>query len=68
HEADSRKAVDSILEATELKRWKTQQFFMWTNGSGEEQDQQVEFIRNQVRDSPRVDISPKVGLQLTTEV
>ena len=48
HEAESRKAVDSILEATNLRRWDTQQFFMWTNGSGEEQDKQVDYIRDQV--------------------
>lgn len=48
HEEDSRQIVNGILEATDLKRWKTKQFFMWTKGSGEEQDKQIKYIREEV--------------------
>ena len=48
-EAETRKMVNDILAAANLKKWKTQQFFMLTNGSGEEQDKQLKYIREEVR-------------------
>lgn len=47
-EQETRQVVNSILEAANLKSWTTKRFFMWTNGSGEEQDKQVKYIREQV--------------------
>lgn len=48
HENESRRTVNQILDAANLKAWNTQQFFMLTAGSGEEQDKQVKYMREQV--------------------
>eukprot|EP00903_Cladosiphon_okamuranus_P017917 g16488.t1 len=67
-ERRARKTVNQILAATNLKEWDNQQFFMLTAGSGEEQDKQVKYIKEQVKKSPKVDITAEGGLRLTTEV
>ncbi|CAM9654247.1 unnamed protein product [Pylaiella littoralis] len=67
HERESRQTVNEILAAANLRTWNTQQFFMLTAGSGEEQDKQVKYMREQVKKSPRVDISAAEGMRLTTE-
>eukprot|EP00752_Nemacystus_decipiens_P008209 g7341.t1 len=67
-EKEARRTVNQILAATNLKTWNNQQFFLLTTGSGEEQDKQVKYMREQVKKSPKVDIIPTEGLRLTTEV
>ncbi|CBJ31369.1 expressed unknown protein [Ectocarpus siliculosus] len=68
HESESRRTVNQILDATNLKNFSKMQFFMLTNGSGEEQDKQVKYMREQVKRSPRVEVNATEGLRLTTEV
>ncbi|CAM9895919.1 unnamed protein product [Scytosiphon promiscuus] len=68
HERESRRTVNQILQAANLKKWGTKQFFMLTAGSGEEQDKQIKAMREQVKKSPRVEINASEGLRLTTEV
>ncbi|CAN0021366.1 unnamed protein product [Ectocarpus sp. 6 AP-2014] len=68
HESESRRTVNQILDATNLKNFSQMQFFMLTNGSGEEQDKQVKNMREQVKRSPRVEVNATEGLRLTTEV
>ncbi|CAN0500872.1 unnamed protein product, partial [Ectocarpus sp. 12 AP-2014] len=68
HESESRRTVNQILDATNLKNFSKMQFFMLTNGSGEEQDKQVKNMREQVKRSPRVEVNATEGLRLTTEV
>ncbi|CAN0438266.1 unnamed protein product, partial [Ectocarpus fasciculatus] len=68
HESESRRTVNQILDATNLKNFSKMQFFMLTNGSGEEQDKQVKYMREQVKRSPKVEVSATEGLRLTTEV
>lgn len=53
HEAESRRTVNQILDATNLKNFSKMQFFMLTNGSGEEQDKQVKYMREQVSERDR---------------
>lgn len=65
--AEGKETVNRIMEASRLKKWRARQFFILTNGRGDEQDKQVSQIREQVRISPVVNITAEIGLRTTKE-
>lgn len=46
---DGQDTVNGIMRASRLKRWRARQFFILTNGAGDEQERQVNKIREQAR-------------------